>query len=328
MLFDQPTRAVIHLEDKPTEATTLKRLALIFDEVHFVPPGGTTIREESLDDPSRFDRRDDGRLIIKDFNYFRDTSSGYRLMSLNPALDDTISALEESGVAVDATDNAWKSDEEQKYKDIRSLLISQAVEDDTWNVLTDTSPEDYDLRTTVKAVEVENLSTKQLHTLWWVQEPPAVHLTDAIASTSYFASRTSAIPLFNSGLGPMLEHQYRQFKAGIARLRELDPAFRGLDNFDAQFGEASFFVANTVFSSATLEKSSVEEIILYRNEMALARQEFVSKDLTELAALIEDNPWGARSRDELNQYVRGKLAGDVAQFGLVRSAYGKRCMAH
>ncbi len=41
--------------------------------------------------------------------------------------------------------------------------------------------------------------------------------------------------------------------------------------------------------------------------MADARQHFLSENLMELASLVQDNPWNAQTKEEIEKYISGKL---------------------
>lgn len=304
------TRAVVRLRNSADEAVLLKRLALLFDEIHYVRPLSTSLSKAALADESRYRTDGKGGLEIVDFNYYRDFEHGAELLSLDPELDETLSALDEAGVAVHCGRELQTVETDKSYASVRKALIAQDTSDEQWKALTGTD----DLSAELARLDVERDDTGETDYWWFLEEPPAVRYSDAITSTSRLASTVGAAPLFTDDYRPLLAHRYEQFKSGLHALSKHDPSLGDLGGFDSRFGEVAFGVANAVFSSESLSSRSVDDILRFRSEMDQARRQLVSRDLTDLTGLIGDNPWNRSSRDEVSKYISGKLAGDVATF--------------
>ncbi|MDX6707148.1 MAG: hypothetical protein QOI48_2994 [Solirubrobacteraceae bacterium] len=312
------TKAVIHLSRDVSEATKLKRLALLFDQVHYVLPLAAGISAEALADPSRYTVTG-GRLNVHDFNYFRDVDHGYVFMhdNLDPEVRHTLVALTEAGIVVDGTDELSSTQRDGSYAQVRKLLLSRDVRDPKWNRMTGTKVADYHLANRLaKVILARDGDADGVNKMvWWhLQEPDAVFAADQIASAAYLADLINGAPVFEARYGDLLAYRYEQLRAGLAELNELGHAVPDVSSFGGRFGEIAFSVANSVFSSESVARHSVEDIIRYRGEMDIARRRFISEDILELTSLVTENPWDARARDEITRFVNTKLAGDVAKF--------------
>src|ERR1017187_2401216 len=99
-------RALIKLTKGPSVILTLKRLALLFDEVLYLlpdcPPVITeTLKGKTLDQASFVRKLPDGSHDVSAFNYFRDTMQAFEFTeeSLDPELRHALNVFKESGIA-------------------------------------------------------------------------------------------------------------------------------------------------------------------------------------------------------------------------------------
>jgi hypothetical protein len=109
-----------------------------------------------------------------------------------------------------------------------------------------------------------------------------------------------------------VRYRYAQFLEGLKVIEKLDQRLVSPDSFGGRFGEVTFNIANSVFSSETVGRKSASEILRYRNSMDAARRKYLSTDLMDLTALAKDSPWEAGLKQELDKYIVGKLNHDLA----------------
>jgi hypothetical protein len=309
-----PMRAIVYLENTEADVEHLKRLALMFDEIHFIRPEMTVITEELLRDPERSRKDSEGRLEIFDFNYFRDTSREYSLQSLRDDLQETLSVLTEHGIAQDASDWEMKEspDNIKILKDIRDLMISLDVQDEDFNMLSETTKEDYDLSSRTLVVQMRDEDGKEF-TIYAITSPNAVSDSYELTTSLFMSDRYSSFPvLTNPRHRREMEYRYTQYKKGLKALEKL-AAKQVISPGDLRvyFGDVVFQVANTVFSPDLLSGKSIVEIVTYRQAMDGARRQYLASDLMELAALVKEDPWSPRLKHETENYVLGKLNSDL-----------------
>jgi hypothetical protein len=103
-------------------------------------------------------------------------------------------------------------------------------------------------------------------------------------------------------------------RGGIDILKKEFPRLQFDNVLRGTYGDVSFAVASEVFHHETLANRTMTEIIKYRQAMEDARRRYVSDDLVELTALVEDSPWTAKGQTEIERYVMGKLANDLATY--------------
>src|SRR5690349_9923010 len=91
-------RAVVYIQNAPDEANSLKRLALFFDEIHFILPRTAFVRHEVLKDPKRVRLLPNGKIqllgpinLLDEVQHFVDHGLG----GLNTDLALTLSAFTE-----------------------------------------------------------------------------------------------------------------------------------------------------------------------------------------------------------------------------------------
>lgn len=300
------SKAVMHLSGAANEAARLKRLALLFDEIDLVRPGSAVLSPEASEKVKESQYSD-----IITLNPFKDLYRGIELLSFDTELDETLAALEEAGVAVNCGRLVSEAERSPSYRQWRDPMIAQAMRDGEWNRLTHTSKDAY---SRIKVAEVKiRLDSGGEEKYLWLQQPPAVWCADDIATAGYLAQHLDACPVFPDEFKPLLKFKYDQYQLGTEQLTREDQSLLPFDH-RARFGETAFAIANSVFSSHSVENKSIEEILKYREEMDIARRRFLSSDLVELQGLVSENPWGPEAEAEVSKYVKGKLAGDVAAF--------------
>src|SRR4051794_15445549 len=103
MASSSPLRALLKLNVTPDRALSIKRLALIFDEIlYLLPETHPMLNGEFLEDRQVRRQRRDGSFVDEEFNFFLHTSRGgiYSEGSLQDEdLQETLAELRENGIA-------------------------------------------------------------------------------------------------------------------------------------------------------------------------------------------------------------------------------------
>jgi len=279
----------------------LKRLALLFDEIHFTRPTFAAISSTAAESIEK------GQTPVT-INGIRDIES-WEVLSLEGETEEVLDALTGAGVAFDRSDLVSDRPTNDVYLAWRYPMLTEAIRDAGWNAVTDTSREEYSDPTITKLLIKTDSGEER--SVFAMNQPKAVALAGTLAAVGFLSDSVDGVPVFDDEARHWLSYKYRRYREQMADQEEMSfPLF----SHEASFGQAAFAIGNAVFSSQSLERRSVEEILRFRAEMELARRQLLSKDLMDLASLIEENPWSPRSADELKKFVNGKLASDIATF--------------
>jgi hypothetical protein len=298
----EPSKAVIQLIRDEDEANRLKRLALLFDEIHFTRPTFATVSEEAV---KAIEDGGPGPTTIDGIHDIR----SMQVMSLEGETEEVLDALMESGVALDQSTLVSDQPENETYLDWRNPILSEAIRDKGWNSITETSPQEY--RPTLGKMLIRSDSGEE-HSLTVLNQPRAVARASILADIGFLTRYVNGYPVFDREFRPWLSYKYQRYKERLGAEGKPEPA--PLAGHSGSFGEAAFSIGNSVFSSRSLEDRSIDEILRFRSEMDIARREFLSRDLMDLSLLIEDDPWSPKASEEMEKFIRGKLSADVAAF--------------
>lgn len=281
--------SAIFMIDKRSSASTLKRLALLFDRVYYTVPSFAVIMGPDgplREIPSDFDPRT--------FKYFRDTKRIIRIgkQSLrNQELVETIDAFEEAGVLTESgIDDDLDPRDRQILEYARSSMVGLDVKDAEFNRLSGTDLQLYE-RCPINKVTLGppgSVDPSRSVTLFCMDDPPSVADSLDITTTLFYAHRLSLFPIFTLPQHKAeMDYRYRQCQQGLAVLRDLRPNLVMPEDFKARFGEVAFGISNSVFSADAVLHRTPEEILAYRASMAESRRAYVSSDLMELSSLVE-----------------------------------------
>ncbi len=310
MPLDTRFRAVIHLEYSTKMLDDLKRLALFFDEIHYICPGSFTLKDKVFFDAERTKLTDDGIQLLKpisidDLEYF----GAYGDLFKNEPLNEMLSIFEESGIAKDITPTPVH----KELNEIRTILAAFDNEDETFIKISETEKPD-------KNLGLETLTYKLFN------DPEPVHLailhfpnfledSFAITTNLFLSHKTSSFPVFlKSRYRKEMEYRYAQYIAGLEILKETSSELISPADFKTYFGEITFGIANNLFSSELISKKTPKQIIKYRIAMSDARRHLLTENLMELASMAQDNPWNSQTKKEIEKYIFGKLNSDLLHY--------------
>ncbi len=313
MIADNKFRAVVYLSNRKEGADDLKRLALFFDEIYVIFAGVYTIKKEVFDEPKRFVTHTDGKKYLRDFNFFRDTYTGIVLTpdSLEKDLRETIIKFQENGIITELND---LSDDNQ-FRKIRDMLASLDVQDEIFKEISESKPEQYIPSTYNIRLAFLDTEEKETVDLICIYPPNAIADSFELTSTLYWSHQIPSFPIFwQHRHKKEMEYRYLQYQKGLEILRKHSSSLISPADFKAQFGEIAFTVANSVFASDLVATKSPDQIIKYRTELADARHRFISKDLMDIASIVQGNPWNAQTREEIEKYIVGKLTQDIIRY--------------
>ncbi|MEA2586101.1 MAG: hypothetical protein QOF33_4186 [Thermomicrobiales bacterium] len=325
-----PTRAIVHIDSEREVAlqqiSNLKRLALIFDEIHFVMSDLWIIRDELLCDRRLFVPSDDGLLWPVDgagIDPVQHTHPAieWPLHMLADELQETLYTLMDRGVAQKLNLYDLKAGKKNQLFDrARHRLAWQDAKDETFSRLSGTMKADYEAKIYPLKIEFEDPPPDEGHSkIIYVLAPPQAILDSIDISATFFAAHeTSSFPVFQNGRHRReVGYRYMQFQKGRQVLEEMAADLLAPSDFRATFGEVSFTVMNGVVSSDILVQKSIHDVLNYRDAMDIARRRFVSEDLMGIAGLVQDNPWSNKTKQDVERYILGKLNSSIAQYDSV-----------
>ena len=324
------TRAIIYINgyDKSgvQQSVQLKRLALFFDEIHYVLPDFWILKDEVLNDPRRVVKEDNGLIRVIDgidpVQHAR-PAIGLTLDHLADPLQQVLSALVEHGIAKEYDDYFLKAGLEDRLFDrTKHRLAWQDAKDPVFARLSGTSASDYQTEYIPLQIEYHGDSPfgpspngEQSQIIFAIIPPSALLDSVDITTVLYVAHSTSSFPVFlDARHRAEVAQRYQQYQAGLHVLADLAPEAVSPADYRARFGEVAFTLANGVVSSDLMANKSVEDVIKYRSAMDHARRRFLSEHLIKATALVQDNPWSPQTTDELERFIRGELTSDVMRY--------------
>lgn len=321
-------KALVKLRDGRGDSLALKRLALLFDEILYLPPHLPPVIKETvkagteantIDSASFAKRLPDGSIDLSCFNYFRDTERFFVLCpeSLEPELVDTLGVFDESGITRQPSQTEWRQFLEFKNEDfdrICDTIASKDVRDENFNLLSGTSASDYELFNHLRVITISDSNGNKC-TFTCINTPNSITDSYDLTTLLAMAHEISAYPVF---LDPRhkkeLEYRYEQLLDSQRDLGRQYPELVNSLGLPGRFGEVAYSISNVVFDANVIIERSAEEIVKYRTALRDARRRYLTGDLLELAQIVESNPWGEKTREEIRRYVNGRLNQDIQKY--------------
>jgi hypothetical protein len=127
------TKALVYLKSLPEEAALLKRLALLFDEIHYVSPQAYSVTREALADKRVVKRTRSGKFILTQrFNFFQHVDREWSRMfsrSDDQELTAVLDPFKEAGIAFEVNDHSLIEAGNAKvvHEQIRGALYAAGV---------------------------------------------------------------------------------------------------------------------------------------------------------------------------------------------------------
>jgi len=311
-------KAVFKLNACDDRVANIKRLALLFDECYYLSAESHPVLLGELDEEGHIKLSNaNGPQKREPFDFFTHTGPGLRYEdgSLHdPELTEALAELRDAQIAFRADADSFDELASEEYLRARNAIAGSEVMDEEFRKLSKTTPEQLEkLRiTTIHAIELESGRSVVDHI---VRAPNAVVDSYDITDVLTTAHRLNACPVFLDEHHRIeLRHRHGRIRENIEAITKEFPRLQFSDSLRGAFGAVSFAVASEVFHLEALSSRTMTEIIKYRRAMEDARRRYVSGDLVELTALVEDNPWTAKAQTEMERYVIGKLANDLAMY--------------
>ena len=320
MIGSQGRIAALMMLTKGSSATlTLKRLALLFDEVLYLLPGcppviTETLQGKTLDQTSFAQKLPDGSIDVSAFNYFRDTSRPFEFTedSLDSELRHTLSVFKESGIARPLESRCHGITAEE-FSEIRDRLAARDARDEEFIRISETAPSEYQLFETLKTITLSGEGGQ--FSFDTIDPPTAISDSNELSEILVLAHEAGCCPIFsNARQRRELEYRYAQFLDSEAELSLKFPQLGRSLGMMSRFGEVAYSISNSIFDSEVLRVKTPEEIVKYRDALSDARRRYVSGDLIEVTQLVDSNPWSEKTREEVRRYIAGRLNQDVAKY--------------
>lgn len=294
-------KTVLHLGNQPHETAYLKRLALFCDKIYYVPTQVYLLeREPERDSHGNFS-----------FEVFSDCTPYY--LSHLDKLEDTLPAFEDAGIATRIFPPNFVDDPTGPFDLARKQITHQFYRDPEFISISGTQTFEIP-RLTVTAERLDGPRKGEEVVYHAVQLPNSAQDIITIVNTALLSESLSSFPIFaESRFRNELLYLVEQYNLRIPELARQFPNLVPGDRFEAKFGDMSFSLACELFSEQELAQVKAETIVALRNELAEPRKRHVSKDLIELAELLEA-PWTDRTSDEVHKYIKGKLNQDIQTY--------------
>src|SRR5258708_6999577 len=260
MIGDAKLRAFVQIEGRTDEHNDLKKLALFFDEIYCIPPETVIIKNEVLNNSKHIRENKDGSKELINFNFFRDTRRGLNLPLKelhSPSLRDTILTFIESNVIKEVSSQV----DDDQFVEFRGIIASHDVDDKAFNEISETDPKDY-ITPSLRGVTIQFTDTYETLDLVTIEPPQAI--TDSWDTTTiiYLAQQTSSFPIFlNSRHRNVMRYRYEQYKTGLDIFQKNTLSTTTPTDFKSYFGEITFNIANSLFTSDLISKKTPEEIV-------------------------------------------------------------------
>ncbi|CAN5589059.1 hypothetical protein BH09CHL1_BH09CHL1_24010 [soil metagenome] len=305
----------LRAENQQEQIDGLKRVMMLFDEVLLSYAPEWEIKPDIASNQEFYRRTSQGHLEpVREFNPFHDAEPTFTVSHPRKSvkLVETVAALKEAGI-VREVDLAGMSDLKASLQRLRILLGEHDFLDPNFQLLTGLSPRNAKFE--IGRFTFEPLPGSTINGVDYYMFPLIARDSFSITESLFYAHHTHSNAVFVSRrFQSELNYRYRQFSDGMLRLIADAPEIAAALKGNAKFGEVAFNVANSVVSSPLLQDKTIEELIQLRRELDRDRQRFVSSGLTELEEMITDNPWSAVAKEEMNRYIRGKLAADILAY--------------
>jgi hypothetical protein len=315
MSVDSKLRALFKINECPDRVTNVKRLALLFDELLYLPPETHPILNGEFRTDGRVLRRlMDGSTVEEEFNFFLHTLPGFTYADesiRDSELRETLAELREHKIARAVSLGDLDVVEPGEFHRIRNAFAAADMLDEEFNRLSESTISQYE-RIRITTIEsLDQHGDKRVDRL--VRAPNAIVDSYDITDVLGLAHSLRACPVFIDA-HHRRELELRYDRASDIRLSQLSPTLNQSSFTRAAFGAVSFSLANEIFDSPAISSRSTKEIVHYRSRMEDARVKYVSSDLMELTQLVESQPWGPKVQDEVERYLLGKMKRDLAAY--------------
>ncbi len=316
--MDMSTRALVTVWQHNHMAAELKQLALLFDEILYIPPHGFVLSNELLTDTSRFKQVENDNTYIDGFSYARDVVPGFSVPDpqlKGDGLAETVTLLRSASVMrpIQFAPGVWKPLPDDLVCVMHSLWSSE-MEDDSFLRCTGTDRGEFD-----KPIEMGHMrllgKDGREHTTVWVNPPAAFNVSSDLTMQAYYAEKMDATPV-------LLSKQFREAWAHRAKscLNLVHLLGRHGDHVQAYvstehaLGAAGYWLSGLLFGSELVDHLNTSDVLKLRKALDEPRRDFVSRHLARLAQMIQDNPWSDKAMDRIRTYVRTELMPDVQRF--------------
>lgn len=295
--------ANIELDERLGLADDLKRLALFFDEIRFHHRSILVLSNgEALDEP-----------VSRPTKFRTNFKVAYHqpVERYNPAAAEVLSSLIDHGIAKEGSSDDRKGGSNSERQNLMQRNIINDLQD---SKLMDILPSLNALNAREGEFRLERPHLLRFtgktdgFALW--NEPRALKLIRRMIQGLMDSIDSAGSPIF---LDPvqrqLLEYRFLKFREGMSRLHSV----AGAEILSSQkgIGQFTFDLSNNVFSSADVRSRTIEEIIMYREEMDFSRRKFISENLYELYDLADSGADAAVPVKKVNDFITRKLSSDI-----------------
>ncbi len=306
------SRAIVAIAQNDRTADELKRLALLFDEILYLPPHASILDHSLQEDRSRYGQVENGSWYIEDFSWARDCVPGLSIPDPHlkgRGLSDVVCTFRDSAVMrpCQFAPDVWEP-LPKPLVEVMHLQCTVDIADTEFLQNAGTDPSEFE-----RPIEMGGMTLRAPdgteHGTVWVNPPMVVNVSEILTMLAYYADKESASPI-------MLDDMYQiAMSIRLARLPQTVRALQAADHnfvnavtFPERFGAAAYRLSGILFDDRLVEELSASEIVRLRNALKEPRQDFISTHLVALADLVERDPWSDELVNRIDTYVRAQLA--------------------
>lgn len=306
-----PSRAIVAIAQRDGFATELKRLALVFDEILYLPPHGCVLSRELQHARSRFKQVANGKTYIEGFSYARDITPGFSIPDEHlqgAGLSEVVTAFRRATVMrpCQFAPGVWEPLPKPLIDVLHELAVIE-MDNDEFLAKTDTARDDF-----MKPINMGKMKLAALdgmvHNTVWVNPPAAFNVSSILTMLAYYGEKENASPVLLDGIYQRaMSTRVQLLQQRIRALEHPDIDVSLANRFLGKYGAAAFHLASALFDDDRLEELAPHEIICIRDALKEARKDFVSTHLVALTELVESNPWSEALAERTEEYVRREL---------------------
>lgn len=306
------SRAMLMISQREHTAFELKRLALLFDEIIYLPPRVSILSQSLRDDRSRIKHMDKTHCYIEDFSWVRDCPPGISTPDeqlRGPGLSEVVCEFRKAGIMrpCQFAPGVWKPLPDLLL-DVMDQQCNVDIRDSKFVKNAGTDPNEFNKPINMGGMTLSSDNGEKIEIIW-VNPPHAVNISQTLSMLSFYANEESASPIMlDSMYQKAMNLRISRLPKEIQKLQVENFKVSDLSSYQNDFGAAAFRLSGVLFDEKLIEELSTDDIVQIRNSLKEPRQDFISTHLLAVTELVESDPWSEHLVDKVDKYVRTQLA--------------------
>ncbi len=322
-VLEQPC-AIVHAWQCDASANTIKRLALLFERVYYIPPTLAIFRGGVSELESR--RREvssGGPCWIEGFSWWEDIRSALAVdvrRSPHRAIAEVVETLEQIGAlapAIMAPHAKIPIISDDAYSEARIAWMKYELEDPAFLGVTGTRTDWQSQPLNMGTMELRSDAGKTEQVVW-VNPPSAWSTSESLTEISFLAEQLDAVPVL---VAPAHVHGLSRRFAQIDEMtRAADVGTQLTDDRPTStldrtaLGRCLFVLAGKLFDDETIESLPTSEVVRLRIKMQTARRELLDECLRSIYTLTKEDMSLDKLELRVQEHVRNDLYPALKEF--------------